>query len=98
MTHWTDFYPRRFTCGGSEAYVSARDMVVLAKPFTAGEDAVMAWCARQDSAVLVDIVPLVDGRDMIFLRRRHTQQNVLEALAEEFAHLHSLTNKDLMAT
>ncbi len=84
---WSDFWARSFSCGGSEAFVGADMIVCATKPFTAGEDAVMAWIAVQDKAVLSLLVSLADGRDLMLLERLHLLQSRSEAFAEQQAHL-----------
>lgn len=65
-------------------------MVLVVKPFTPGEDAVMAWAQSQDGSELIDVLALADGRDYMVLRRLHTKQSFREALAESSAYAEGL--------
>lgn len=80
-------YPRCTEIGGSRAYCGPAFMVSVTRPFTAGEDAVMAWCRAQDDIVLHDWLPLLDGRDLMVLERLHTKQSYPAALREQEEHI-----------
>lgn len=86
MTRWTldwaHAYPRKVKAGESEAYLGALDVIVISKPFTAGEDAVMSWVNAQDGVELSGITPIPDGRDLMLLTRQHTRQSLSEAVLE----------------
>lgn len=82
-----DLFARTVRVGGSAAYVGAFDIVVVSKPFTPGEDAVMAWVQAQDDAMLVDMFPSGDGFDVTHLRRLHTKQTMADAIQEQSRHL-----------
>lgn len=76
-------YSRHVKVGDSEAWCGASFMVAIVRPFTAGEDAIGAWLTQQDSATLLEIVPLSDGRDYVVLRREHVKQSFADALREQ---------------
>jgi hypothetical protein len=76
-------YSRHVKVGNSEGWAGANFIVLMANPFTAGEDAVIAWAKAQDDAELVDVVGLGDGRDYVILRRLHTKQTYNDALREQ---------------
>lgn len=86
---WSGF-PRKLRAGNSEAYVGALEIVVISKPFTAGEDAVMSWVNAQDETLLIDATPLPDGRDVLFLRRQHSKQSLTEAVLEHQRHVRTV--------
>lgn len=71
--------------GESEGWCGANFIVLVLKPFTAGEDAVILWATRQDDSELVDILHLSDGRDYIVLQRKHSSQGYREAIREQEA-------------
>ena len=75
-------YTRWVRVGDSEAMCGPRFIVVLSRPFTAGEDAVMTWVRMQDDTHLMDIVPLKDGRDFIVFEREYTKQTYGQACEE----------------
>lgn len=85
----TETYTRHIRVGDSEAHLGLGVITALVRPFTPGEDAVVAWIKLQDDALLLDLVPLSDGRDYVVLRRQYTRQSYAEALYEsqEFARL-----------
>lgn len=91
MTDWTlecaQVFPRRFRAGDSEAYLTAFDIIVLTRPFTAGDVAVLTWVQLQDDTLLREIAPLKDGRDVIVLRRMHSRQTLADAVQEERRHM-----------
>ena len=91
MTDWTlhcsQVFPRKFRAGDSEAYLTAFDIIVITRPFTAGDVAVLTWVTRQDDTLLREIAPLADGRDVIVLRRMHTRQPLADAVQEERRHM-----------
>lgn len=76
-------YSRHIKVGNSEAWCGANFIVLMANPFTAGEDAVVAWAKAQDDAELVDVIGLGDRRDYVILRRLHTKQTYQDALREQ---------------
>ena len=76
-------YSRHIKVGNSEAWCGANFIVLIANPFTAGEDAVVAWARAQDDAELVDVIGLTDGRDYVILRRLHSKQTYQDALREQ---------------
>lgn len=84
---WSDIWPRRFSSGGSEAYLGAFTILLIARPFTAGENAALAWVMAQDECVMSVCYPLSDGRDFILLDRCHVRQSREEAIAEQRQHL-----------
>lgn len=84
---WADMWPRQFAVGGSEAYLGATVIVLIAKPFTAGEDAVVTWALLQDDCFLVGTHHMGDGRDLILLERLHRKQSLEEANLEQRRHL-----------
>lgn len=84
---WLAMFPRQIRSGGSEGYCGALDIVLISKPFTPGEDAVLFWAVCQDASVLVDIYPLDDGRDVILLQRLHTGQSLIDAVKEQQVHM-----------
>jgi hypothetical protein len=85
-TRWTlpfsDAFSRKFRAGDSEAYVGATDVVVISKPFTPGEDAVVSWLLGQDSTYLEEAYALPDGRDLFLMRREHRLQTLASAIRE----------------
>lgn len=84
---WVDMWPRSFCVGGSEAYLGATNIVLVTKPFTPGEDAVVTWARLQDDCTLVGTHHLSDGRDLILLERLHSKQSLEEATMEQRRHL-----------
>jgi len=78
-----EIYPRHIKVGDSEGWCGPSLMALALRPFTPGEDAVVAWAKAQDDAVLLDVVHLSDGRDYIVLERLHTKQTLRAALAEQ---------------
>lgn len=94
-----ELFPRNIHSGGSEAHCGAFDIIVVSRPWTPGEDAVLAWAVSQDAALLVDISPLPDGRDLFHLRRLHERQTVEDAMTEHLSHLEvSLRQRVAIAT
>lgn len=79
---WAYAFPRKVKAGESEAYLGPLDVIVISKPFTAGEDAVMSWVSAQDDVDLMSFTHLSDGRDVLFLNRLHTRQSLTDALLE----------------
>lgn len=75
-------YTRTIKVGDSEAMFGPRFIVVISRPFTAGEDAIMTWVRMQDDSRLVDIVPLKDGRDFLVFERNYVKQTFAEAFEE----------------
>ncbi len=75
-------YTRQIRVGDSEGMCGPRFITVLVRPFTAGEDAVMAWVRMQDDTRLYDIVPLRDGRDFIVFERQYLMQTYEDAYRE----------------
>lgn len=82
-----DLFPRTVEVGGSQGFCGALDIVAIVRPFTAGEEAVLTWCAAQDGATVSELASLPDGRDIIVLRRLHTRQTIHDAIRETEEHL-----------
>jgi hypothetical protein len=78
-----EIYPRHIKVGDSEGWCGPSLMSLLLRPFTPGEDAVVAWACAQDDAALLEVVHLSDGRDYVVLERLHTKQTIRAALAEQ---------------
>jgi hypothetical protein len=78
-----EIYPRHIKVGDSEGWCGPSLMALCLRPFTPGEDAVIAWACAQDDAVLLEVLHLDDGRDYIVLERLHTKQSLRAALAEQ---------------
>jgi len=78
-----EIYPRHVKVGDSEGWCGPSLMALVLRPFTPGEDAVVAWAKAQDDAVLLDVVHLADGRDYMVLERLHSKQTLRAALAEQ---------------
>lgn len=95
---WAPAFSRKVRAGESEAYLSALDIVVISKPFTAGEDAVMSWVNAQDGTTLSAITPLVDGRDLLHLRREHTRQSLGDAVLEHQLWTRALLSFDSLTS
>lgn len=87
---WGNSFPRALHAGGSEGYLGAHDIYLITRPFTKGEEQVLAWAEQQDGATLVEIVPLQDGRDLLILARDHTRQTRKDAENEHRFHIMSL--------
>lgn len=79
-------YSRHIKVGDSEAWCGPHFVVLLIRPFTAGEDAVVAWARAQDEATLIDHVPLKDGRDYLVLQREYVTQSYRQALTEAMVY------------
>ena len=75
-------YTRQIRVGDSEAMCGPRFITVISRPFTAGEDAVMTWVRMQDDTRLLDIVPLMDGRDFLVFERLYVKQTYQSAFEE----------------
>lgn len=58
-------------------------MVLILRPFTAGEDAVIAWATLQDDSEMVGLIHMTGGRDYIVLQRLYASQSYREALREQ---------------
>jgi hypothetical protein len=84
---WGDMWPRRIHSGGSEAWCGEAVIVACTRPFTAGEDAVLAWVTQQDAVELVGVMPLPDGRDLMLFDRSYLTQTSEEAHQEHADHL-----------
>jgi hypothetical protein len=80
-------YHKHIKVGDSEGWCGPSLMVVVLRPFTPGEDAIITWACAQDDAELLEVLHLQDGRDYIVLARRHTKQTLQAALAEQQAFL-----------
>lgn len=78
-------YMRHVKVGDSEGWCGPHYLTLLVRAFTAGEDAVAAWARAQDDALLLDIIPLKDGRDYIILQRLYTKQTYPDAIREKNA-------------
>lgn len=81
-------YSRHVKVGDSEGWCGANYIVMLVRPFTPGENAVMTWVRAQDEASLVDSLSLGDGRDYIILKRHYTKQTYTDALNEQAVFSH----------
>lgn len=75
-------YTRQVRVGDSEAMCGPRFICAILRPFTAGEDAVMAWVRMQDDSRLIDLVPLKDGRDFAVFERNYATQTFEDAYRE----------------
>lgn len=84
---WADMWPRQFVVGGSEAYFGAESIVLITRPFTAGEDAVVTWAMLQDRCHLIGTHHMSDGRDLMLLQRLYEKQSREEAHLEQRRHL-----------
>ena len=84
---WADMWPRSFHAGESSAYVGATNIVLVTKPFTAGEDAAVTWALLQDECTLAGTCHLSNGNDLMLLDRCHRYQSLEDALMEQRRHL-----------
>lgn len=84
-------YTRHIKVGDCEGWSGPSLMVLVIKPFTPGEDAVIAWAQAQDDAEVLDVLHLQDGRDYVVLMRLHSKQSLRDALAEQQAYLASVS-------
>jgi hypothetical protein len=75
-------YTRFIKVGDCEAMLGPRYVVAIVRAFTTGEDAVMTWVRMQDDTRLVDIVPLMDGRDFCVFERNYLFQTREAAFLE----------------
>lgn len=80
-------YHKHIKVGESQGWCGPSLISLVLKPFTPGEDAVIAWAVAQDDADLLDMVHLNDGREYVVLARRHTKQSLRDALAEQWDYL-----------
>lgn len=83
-------YHKHVKVGESQGWCGPSLIVLVLKPFTPGEDAVIAWAMAQDETQLLDMVHLHDGRDYAVLARRHVKQTLQDALKEQQVYLASL--------
>jgi hypothetical protein len=77
-----DTYYRSVRVGDSEAHLGVLVVTALLRPFTPGEDAVVAWVLAQDACNLLDLVHLKDGRDLCIFERLYLKQSFEHAQTE----------------
>jgi hypothetical protein len=82
-----EIYPRHIKVGDSEGWCGPSLMALILRPFTPGEDAVVAWATAQDDTNLLDLVHMADGRDYVVLERLHVKQSLRQALQEQNEYL-----------
>lgn len=88
-----EVYPRHVKVGDSEGWCGPSLMVLILRPFTPGEDAVVAWALALDDTNVLTVLHLRDGRDYIVLERLHTKQTLRAALKEQDSYLNNFIRR-----
>jgi hypothetical protein len=86
-------YYKSIRVGDSEAHLGALLVTAILRPFTPGEDAVVAWILTQDATNLLDLVHLQDGRDLCVFERLYQRETYEQAIATSDAYIQGLLSR-----
>lgn len=86
-------YYKSIRVGDSEAHLGAVVIAAILRPFTPGEDGVVAWIRAQDDTNLRELVHLKDGRDLCVFERMYRDQTYEQARAESDAFIRALVSR-----